>query len=169
MEEGTYPLFPYHVWSLMMLIIFSNIEIRWYDILSTILHKETKCLSSNNSMRRFFNIIYLYINSILHQNILYLKHTCTKLHKETRTPWHNIPFNVTCILINIIHTVWTFTYFRHFLPFVDIVYNVSKMCILLKFNFNDIRCICKKSWFGEVTHVSIFSSYVTFSIVYEYI
>ena len=105
------------------------------------------CLSSNNSMRRFFNLIYLYINSILHQNILYLKHTCTKLHKETRTPWHNIPFNVTCILINIIHTVWTFTYFRHFLPFVDIVYNVSKMCILLKFNFNNIRCICKKSWF----------------------
>ena len=144
MEEGTYPLFLYYVWSLMMLIIFSNIEIRWYDILSTILNKETK----NNSMRRFFNIIYLYINSILHQNILYLKHTCTKLHKETRTPWHNIPFNVTCILINIIHTVWTFTYFRHFLPFVDIVYNVSKMCILLKFNFNDIRCICKK-WRGN--------------------
>ena len=125
------------------------------------------CLSSNNIMRRFFNIIYLYINSILHQNILYLKHTCTKLHKETRTPWHNIPFNVTCILINIIHTVWTFTYFRHFLPFVDIVYNVSKMCILLKFNFNNIRCICKKSWFEF--GISIFSSYVTFSTVYEYI
>ena len=141
MEEGTYPLFPYHVWSLMMLIIFSNIEIRWYDILSTILNKKTKCLSSNNSMRRFFNLIYLYINSILHQNILYLKHTCTKLHKETRTPWHNIPFNVTCILINIIHTVWTFTYFRHFIPFVDIVYNVSKLFTLLKFNLNNIRCV----------------------------
>ena len=122
-------------------------------------------LSSNNSMRRFFNIIYLYINSILHQNILYLKHTCTKLHKETRTPWHNIPFNVTCILINIIHTVWTFTYFRHFLPFVDIVHNFSKMFILLKFNFNNIRCICKKSLF----EFGIFSSYVTFSTVYEYI
>ena len=91
----------------------------------------------------FFNLIYLYINSILHQNILYLKHTCSKLHKETRTPWHNIPFTVTCILINIIHTVWTFTYFRHFIPFVDIVYNVSKMFTLLKFSLNNIRFICK--------------------------
>ena len=137
-------MFLYYAWTLMMLIIFSNFEIRWYDILSTILNKETKfelCLSSNNSMIRFFNLIYLYINSILHQNILYLKHTCTKLHKETRTPWHNIPFNVTCILINIIHTVWTFTYFRHFIPFVDIVYNVSKLFTLLKFNLNNIRCV----------------------------
>ena len=146
MEEGTYPLFPYHVWSLMMLIIFSNIEIRWYNISFTILNKETKrdpelYLSYNNSMRSLFNLISLYINSILHQNILYLKHTCTKLHKETRTPWHNIPFNVTCILINIIHTVWTFTYFRHFIPFVDIVYNVSKLFTLLKFNLNNIRCV----------------------------
>ena len=167
MEEGTYPLFLYYVWSLMMLIIFSNIEIRWYDILSTILriYFPELCLSSNNSMRRFFNLIYLYINSILHQNILYLKHTCTKLHKETRTPWHNIPFNVTCILINIIHTVWTFTYFRHFLPFVDIVHNVSKMFFLLKLNFNNIRCICKNSLFEF--GISIFSSYVSFSILYE--
>ena len=95
----------------------------------------------------FFNLIYLYINSILHQNILYLKHTCSKLHKETRTPWHNIPFTVTCILINIIHhTVWTFTYFRHFIPFVDIVYNVSKMFTLLKFSLNNIRFICKTIW-----------------------
>ena len=96
----------------------------------------------------FFNLIYLYINSILHQNILYLKHTCSKLHKETRTPWHNIPFTVTCILINIIHTVWTFTYFRHFIPFVDIVYNVSKMFTLLKFSLNNIRFICK-TWRGN--------------------
>ena len=97
----------------------------------------------------FFNLIYLYINSILHQNILYLKHTCSKLHKETRTPWHNIPFTVTCILINIIHTVWTFTYFRHFIPFVDIVYNVSKMFTLLKFSLNNMRFICKTIWRGN--------------------
>ena len=146
MEEGTYPLFPYHVWSLMMLIIFSNIEIRWYNISFTILNKETKRDSwvifiLQQQYEKSFNLIYLYINSILHQNILYLKHTCTKLHKETRTPWHNIPFNVTCILINIIHTVWTFTYFRHFIPFVDIVYNVSKLFTLLKFNLNNIRCV----------------------------
>ena len=63
MEEGTYPLFLYYVWSLMMLLIFSNIEIRWYDILSTILNKETKnYVYLPTTVWEGFSILYIFIS-----------------------------------------------------------------------------------------------------------